>query len=147
MSYELGKTEDISIPQLQINLQYIFYEKHRRHNKGQSVWIIDFQKEYELAKDSLLNEYKHRDRSSKYYYWNIKKNGKDFLELGKQNNRKEYIGRFELSQDEKMMHGYPIDHTMDAKQIPHQNVLEEWHRKDIISKSELMKISRGKNLV
>ena len=109
--------------------------------KDASQWIIGYKEEYDLAEEIYIQIYKCK---SMRYYWNVKRTSSGLEKLGKQDSEYEYIGRFDLNSN--TMHGYPIDHRIDPRQKPDNTALKILKENNKITKTEMIKISRGKAL-
>ena len=131
---------DLTEP-LDSRIIYHFTPKHHGLIKKASQWVIGYEEEYNLAEEIYIKIYK---KQPKRYYWNVKRTNDELKVLGMQNSNKEYIGRFDLRNN--IMHGYPIDHTVDSRQKPDNKALEILMKNHKITKKELKKISRGKVL-
>lgn len=137
MSFRCGSEEPINS-----SINYKFIAKHHIPTPKASLWIITCQEEFALAKESYMDDYK--SPTNDHYFWNVKRTSIGLEVLGKQNSQNEYIGRFELKNNN--MHGYPIDYRIDPKQKPDNIALDKLKNKNKITKAEMMKISRGKAL-
>lgn len=124
---------------------YKFIKKHRTPRpKDASKWMVDFQTEFDLAKESRI--FNFMDMGCDKYSWNVKRSGKRLQVIGKQNSNDEVIARFEMNKSSRVMHGYPIDYVAKKADKPTSRVLEILYIAGKISKKELIRIMQGKKV-
>lgn len=112
---------------------------HRgKPNNNKSTWSISIPEEVSCFKKSIESGWSDNQAWFGVYVPNGNKIGK----LGINGYSEDlYIAKFVT--DAKTYHGYPGDYIRNTTDIPSLSILEKWKDKGWISKSKMMKISRG----
>lgn len=123
---------------------YIFTNQHRaRQNANKSLWTITEDEEFNsfslmCNQNWILDQYKG---------WSLHRVGSinDFLGVNPKNERVQ-IAKFVDSSKNSLWHGYPVNYRESVHDKPHNEVLQKWVDDKKITKVQMSKISRGKDL-
>ena len=128
-------------PNVVSNQNYTIKLDHRNKSKEKSQWTVSHQDEITIFVDAYTRIWVNKDNAWGVFF----NNGKlDYLGVAQDHFTQVFIAKFINDTAHNNWHGYPADHQSHPQDIPDESILKNWLDNDILPKSKINKIARGK---
>lgn len=131
--------------QIEYDVLYIHKIDHRNNSPEKSQWSIDESEERTCFKTSLKCDLNKPLYSSWGLYLN--NNKAEYLGTTAQREPEQYqlfIAKFVDSNKNNKWHGYPANPSGKPQDIPPDDVLNDWLKKEYLRRALIRKITQGK---
>lgn len=118
---------------------YVINTQHRDRNPNKSQWTVAETDERSLF-NVAISEWLEISSNNAY---GIKKTGASLDVLGICVDRTTNLKIAKFKGDQDVWHGYPANYRINQHDKPSPTILEKWKQAELISKSDMAKISRG----
>jgi len=120
---------------------YVPFSRHRQPgNREKSIWTVSVDAEIECFKQSHLNKWVNGAKS-----WGVMVDGTRLIELGIGNTGTLIkMAVFVQDVEPEIWHGYPLDYIRRTQDTPPFSILKQWVDAGFMTRTQMMRIIRGK---
>ena len=120
--------------------QYVVKADHRDRSPAKSQWTIAISQEYSTFEAAVINSWLKGDRGWGLHIVQgaVHKLGESARAYGDAHEL--FVGFFEISH---VCHGYPSDPVRSSREIPPEEVRNDWLQRDLLRPAAIRKIGRG----
>ncbi len=128
-------------PNVVFNQNYTIKLDHRNKSKEKSQWTVSHQDEVNIFIDAYNRTWVSKDNA-----WGIFFNHGEieYLGVAQDHITQVFIAKFVNDIAHTNWHGYPANYQMHSQDIPDESILNNWLVNNILAKSKISKIARGK---
>ena len=128
-------------PNVVSNQDYTIKLDHRNKTKEKSQWTVSHQDEVSIFIDAYTRTWVSEDNAWGVFFSN---GNLDYLGVAQDHVTQIFIAKFVNDVIHNNWHGYPANYQIHSQDIPEESILKNWLDNDILPKSKINKIARGK---
>ncbi len=128
-------------PNVVSNQNYTIKLDHRNKSKEKSQWTISHQDEVKVFINAYTRNWIYKDNAWGVFFDNRNIN---YLGVAQDHFTQVFIAKFVNDTNQTDWHGYPADYQLHSQDIPDEAILNDWLIHNVLPKSKINKIARGK---
>ena len=128
-------------PNVVSSQNYTIKLDHRNKSKEKSQWTISHQDEVNVFVNAYTCNWIYKDNAWGVFFDNENIN---YLGVAQDHSTQVFIAKFVNDTNQIDWHGYPADYQLHSQDIPDEAILNYWLIHNILPKSKINKIARGK---